>query len=131
MASLTQKQVTDWNKKLSNGFKFDTMYFLTWNEKEVQKYIELPSGKLLRAKFEFQKVPGATPWERTGLVRPVLELSVWTKGSVDGIITNSGGSVYVNISEQTYTRKNYNVLASLTAEWDDKRILETARKHMM
>ena len=130
MAKLTRDQLNKWNGQLKNGFGLDIMAYVAYGEKQAEKYIELPSGRKLRAVFQFNKVPGATHWHNTGLVKPVLALSVWRKTSTEGVIQSTCGTDYIDMSQETFSKKNYSILAGLTAAWDDARLLAVAREWM-
>ena len=64
----------------------------------------------------------------TGLVRPQLHLSVWHGGN-PGMMVSHGIGAFVDITEQTYTRRNWNEIVKLTAEWTDEKIMEVAVTH--
>ena len=66
----------------------------------------------------------------TGLVRPQIHLSVWHDGNTPGIMVSHGIGAFVDITEQTYTRRNWNEIVKLTAEWTDEKIMEVARLHI-
>ena len=113
MAQCTREQVNRWNAKLSNGFRLDLERFIVWNDKVATRSIELPDGKVLKADM-----------------MPRLSLSLWTPSSTPGMWCSRGLGAVVKITDNIYQKRNWNELAKFTAEWDEKRLLEEAKKHM-
>ena len=127
MASYTHEQIDRWNAKLKNGFKLDFQYLLNHNEKAATKYLDLPNGKLLQARLIWNDVRDGHRY--TGLVRPQLHLSVWSSTGT-GMMHSFGLGAFVEITEQTYTRRNWNEIVKLTADFTDDKIMEIARQHV-
>ncbi len=128
MASYTREQINRWNAKLQNGFELDFQALLNRNEKEATKYLDLPNGKRLQATLIWREVRDG--YRYTGLVRPQLHLSVWQDGRTPGMMVSHGIGAFVDITEQTYTRRNWNEIAKLTAAWTDEKIMEMAQRHI-
>ena len=59
-----------------------------------------------------------------------LSLSLWTPSSTPGMWCSRGLGAVVKITDNIYQKRNWNELAKFTAEWDEKRLLEEAKKHM-
>lgn len=127
MASYTREQINRWNAKLHNGFELDFEYLLNHNEKVATKYLDLPDGRRLQARLMWNDVREGHRY--TGLVRPFLHLSIWY-GADTGMMRSYGLGAFVKITEQTYTRRNWNEIVKLTAEFTDDKIMEAARQHV-
>lgn len=61
---------------------------------------------------------------------PRLSLSLWTPSGTPGMWCSRGLGAVVKITDTIYQKRNWNELAKFTAEWDEKRLLEEANKHM-
>ena len=122
MAQCTREQVDRWNAKLNNGFRLDLERFIVWNDKVATRSIELPDGKVLKADIGWTEVREEPKlgcfYQKTIGMMPRLSLSLWTPSAV------------VKITDNIYQKRNWNELAKFTAEWDEKRLLEEANKHM-
>lgn len=133
MAKVTREQLTRWNAKLNNSFELDLQQFLIWNEKSAQRMIDLPDGKKLNAKISWYEVtdkPDAPFWQQKVIgVRPCLDLSIWTPTSTPGMWSSRGVGAKVELTDKVYAKRNWNELAKFTAEWNDQRILDEAKKH--
>lgn len=127
MASYTREQINRWNAKLHNSFELDFEYLLNHNEKVATKYLDLPDGRRLQARLMWNDVREGHRY--TGLVRPLLHLSIWY-GADTGMMRSYGLGAFVKITEQTYTRRNWNEIVKLTAEFTDDKIMEAARQHV-
>ena len=57
-------------------------------------------------------------------------ISLWTPSSTPGMWCSRGLGAVVKITDNIYQKRNWNELAKFTAEWDEKRLLEEAKKHM-
>lgn len=53
-----------------------------------------------------------------------------TPSSTPGMWCSRGLGAVVKITDNIYQKRNWNELAKFTAEWDEKRLLEEAKKHM-
>ena len=127
MASYTREQITRWNAKLQNGFELDIKALLNRNEKEATKYLDLPDGRRLQATLLWYEVRDDHRY--TGQVQPKLHLSIW-HGSHSGMMVSYGMGAFVDITEQTYARRNWNEIVKLTAAWTDDKIMETAQQYI-
>ena len=152
MAQCTREQVNRWNAKLSNGFRLDLERFIVWNDKVATRSIELPDGKVLKADIGWTEVREEPRlgcfYQKTIGMMPRLSLSLWTPSSTPGMwcsrglgavvfdamthafFTLSVGIGAMEITDNIYQKRNWNELAKFTAEWDEKRLLEEAKKHM-
>ena len=123
MAQCTREQVNRWNAKLSNGFRLD-----------LERFIELPDGKVLKADIGWTEVREEPRlgcfYQKTIGMMPRLSLSLWTPSSTPGMWCSRGLGAVVKITDNIYQKRNWNELAKFTAEWDEKRLLEEAKKHM-
>lgn len=131
MARYTKEQIDKWGAKLHNGFKVDVKHLLTFNEKEAVKRIDLGDGKELSASIYWKEVRDG--YKYTGLVRPVLHLGLWHEecGGLSGLMVMSGLGVFLNASDETYTRRSWDKLAKLTAGYNDERLLKLAKENKM
>lgn len=127
MASYTREQINRWNAKLNNGFELDFEYLLNHNEKVATKYLNLPNGRRLQARLMWNDVRENHRY--TGLVRPQLHLSIW-HGAGTGMMRSYGLGTFVEITEESYTRRNWNEIAKLTVDFTDDKIMEIARQHV-
>lgn len=127
MASYTREQINRWNAKLQNGFELDIKSLLNHNEKEATKYLDLPGDKRLKATLTWCEVRDG--YRYTGQVQPKLHLSIW-HSSHSGMMVSYGMGAFVDITEQTYARRNWNEIVKLTAAWTDDKIMETAQQHI-
>lgn len=127
MARYTREQINRWNAKLQNGFELDIQALLNRNEKEATKYLDLPNGKQLQATLIWREVRDGYCY--TGSVRPQLHLSIWQGGNA-GMRVSYGMGAFVDITEQTYSRRNWTEIAKLTAVWTDEKIMEVAQQHV-
>ena len=134
MAQCTREQVDRWNAKLSNGFRLDLERFIIWNDKVATRSIELPDGKVLKADIGWTEVREEPRlgcfYQKTIGMMPRLSLSLWTPSSTPGMWCSRGLGAVVKITNNIYQKRNWNELAKFTAEWDEKRLLEEAKKHM-
>ena len=134
MAQCTREQVDRWNAKLSNGFRLDLERFIVWNDKVATRSIELPDGKVLKADIGWTEVREeprlGCSYQKTIGMMPRLSLSLWTPSSTPGMWCSRGLGAVVKITDNIYQKRNWNELAKFTAEWDEKRLLEEAKKHM-
>lgn len=128
MANYTREQINRWSAKLQNGFQLNTGSLFNRNEKEASRFLDLPNGSRLKATLMWSEVRDG--YRYTGLVRPQIHLSVWHDGNTPGIMVSHGIGAFVDITEQTYTRRNWNEIVKLTAEWTDEKIMEVARLHI-
>ena len=128
MAKCTREQVNRWESKLSNGFEFDLMYFLTWGEKRAERSIELEDGRIIKAEISWYEIRDG--YRYTGLVRPKMNISLWRKSSTPGMLCSSGLGYTIELTDKDYSKRNWNEIAKLTTEWDDERILKIAYEHM-
>ena len=126
MAKITNEQLTKWNAKLSNGFTLDLQRFVVWGEKEAVRNIDLGDSRMLQASIGWREIHEG--YRFTGLVRPEMHLSVWTPTS-SGMMSSSGLGATVQVTDKTFSRKNWNEIAKITGEWNDERILEEAKKY--
>ena len=131
MARYTKEQIDKWGAKLHNGFKVDVKHLLTFNEKEAVKRIDLGDGKELSASIYWKEVRDG--YKYTGLVRPVLHLGLWHEegGGLSGLMVMSGLGVFLNASDETYTRRSWDKLSKLTAGYNDERLLKLAKENKM
>lgn len=133
MAKVTREQLTRWNAKLNNGFELDLHQLLVWNEKSAQRLIDLSDGKKLSAKISWYEVmdkPDAPFWQQKAIgVRPCLDLSIWTPTSTPEMWGSRGIGAKVELTDKVYAKRSWNELAKFTAEWNDQRILDEAKKH--
>lgn len=120
MAQCTREQVNRWNAKLSNGFRLDLERFIIWNDKVATRSIELPDGKVLKADIGWTEVRE----------EPRLGCFYQKTSSTPGMWCSRGLGAVVKITDNIYQKRNWNELAKFTAEWDEKRLLEEAKKHM-
>lgn len=119
MANITREQINKLNSKCSNGFRFDLNYFLFHNEKVFEKRIKIGENKILVAKLMFYD-----RWDteqRKQLNIPTIHLAEYLdKGSV---MSSSGLGYFITIAPSV-ERKNTNMLASFTKDYDDAAILK-------
>lgn len=127
MPKITRKQYDNWNAKLSNGFRLDLQRFCVWNEKVAVRTIELPDGMVLKAEIGWHEL--SKNWCVIGL-KPRLTFSLWKHCENSDLWHGCGTGATVELSEQVYTKRNWNELGRFTAGWDDERILAEAKKHM-
>lgn len=128
MATVTREQLNRWNAKLSNGFGFDVIHFLTWRDKQIKKYMELQDGRKLEAVLSYREV-----WENHASVgvKPVLHLSIWESCGPDSEMMRSCGmGAYIDMGEPR-DKRNYNELVKLSAVVDDAKIKALAVEHMV
>lgn len=69
-------------------------------------------------------------YQKTIGMMPRLSLSLWTPSDTPGMWCSRGLGAVVKITDTIYQKRNWNELAKFTAEWDEKRLLEEANKHM-
>lgn len=122
MATITKAQVEKCNKVLHNGFGLDLWHGLVHGEKQATKKVELEDGKYLKATIGWYNV--GDPWKRDVAYTPKLHLAIFTPGNTPGVFTSSGMGVYIRLTEETFTRRNWNKLAEYTAEWTDEKLLQ-------
>lgn len=134
MATCTKEQWTRWNAKLSNGFQMDLQRFLVWNEKEATKSIHLPNGDILKAVIGWDSVlepiNHGSNFNRPVGVVPTLNLSIWAPARTDGIWCSSGLGYTTRISGDIRTKKSWNEIVKLTADWNEDRIMKEAKANM-
>lgn len=102
--------------------------------KVATRSIELPDGKVLKADIGWTEVREEPRlgcfYQKTIGMMPRLSLSLWTPSSTPGMWCSRGLGAVVKITDNIYQKRNWNELAKFTAEWDEKRLLEEAKKHM-
>ena len=127
MPNLTRDQLTRWNAKAKNGFRFDSRFYLTHGEKRLCKEIDLPDGRILRAVLEYTENRESLYSPKPNGQRPSLHLSVWT-GRRNGFMSTSGLGAWISIGE-LQPKRNYNNLVKLTADYPDEAILALYQDH--
>lgn len=118
MPKITEKQISDMNKKLSGGFTFDLWYFMTHGEKTVtmRKPINDKCNAVLHLMWEeeFTK-EGAYP-HHTGMVYPIVHVS--KEFPQNGMAVSYGLGQFVRIGTETYKRRSFKVLAEISKNHD-------------
>lgn len=116
---LTREQYNKWSVALADGWKFDAQQFVVWGEKEVYTDSkEDERGNFYRATLKYYEERNGAGClaQSTERQLPTLVIDRWTKTRTDGIYSS------VQIIKETIgepqTKKNYSVLAKLTASID-------------
>lgn len=118
MANITSEQVAKMNKQLGQGFKFDTWYFLTHNEKTatMRKPINEKCNAALQLMWEEEFTrEGAYP-HYTGMVYPIVHIS--KEFPKNGMAVSYGLGQTVRIGTETYKRRSFKVLADISKNHD-------------
>lgn len=125
MAKISREKVEEINRKCGNGYELDVMMCVMYNEKHVEKYIDLEDGKKLKATLEFRdrRVEAYT-------FKPVLclHLSIWETTDY-GMLCSHGLGATIDLSEP-YERRKFADIIAKTHELDDKQVLAYAAANM-
>ena len=113
---LTREQYNMWSAALADGWKFDAQNYILWGGKEVYTDSkEDERGIFYRATLKYYEERNGTGYlaQSTGRQLPTIVVDRWTKTRTDGVYSS------VQILKETIgepqTKKNYSVLAKLTA----------------
>lgn len=127
---MTMADVKKMTKDCFNDFQFDLNYYLIHKEKEFVKSIELPDGRILRVRVEWDEHReikknsyGQSFGAYTGMYIPKLHFSVWQN---DGDFMKSFGlGRWVDIpGEEPVKRRSYKKLQALTKNYDTEKCLK-------
>lgn len=130
---ITRDQVNRWNAKLANGFRLDVERCVVWDDKVAVKSVKLSNGSIIKAEIGYHEVcesrMGSYRHNFLGM-RPYLTLSLWKPTGTEGMWSSQGMGARVEITEALYAKRVWNELAKFTADWDEAKILDEAKKHM-
>lgn len=125
MAKVTKEQVLKMNNQLFNGFMTDIQKLLM-REKVAIKKVKLDDKNYLLASLWF-----GVQYENYKKISDTIELNVslYTKDSVNSEVSVSHGLGYNETLETGLTRKTWKQLASHSQHIDDDYILDLHNKH--
>ena len=129
MANITRAQLDKFNKALHNGFTLDLQHFIFHSgEKQAAKKVDLGEGKYLQATIGWYRAGDL--WSRETIYTPKLHLALFSPCSTEGVFSSSGMGALISLTEEVFTRRNWNKLAEYTAAWTDEKLLDAMRENM-
>ena len=127
MANITRAQLDKFNKALHNGFTLDLQHFIFHSgEKQAAKKVDLGEGKYLQATIGWYRAGDL--WSRETIYTPKLHLAIFSPCSTEGVFSSSGMGALISLTEEVFTRRNWNKLAEYTAAWTDEKLLDAMRE---
>lgn len=118
MPKITEKQISDMNKKLGGGFAFDFWYFMTHNEKTatMREPINDKCNAVLQLMWEEEFTRECGYPHYTGMVYPIVHIS--KEFPRNGMAVSYGLGKTVRIGTETYKRRIFKVLAEISKNHD-------------
>lgn len=116
---LAREQYNKWSAALADGWKFDAQQFIVWGDKEAYTdSAEDERGNFYRATLKYYEERNGTGYlaQSTGKQLPTLVINRWSKTSTEGLY--SSVQIIKETAGEPQTKKNYSVLAKLTASID-------------
>lgn len=122
MATITREQAQKLTAKMSNGWNFDTYYYIMHSgEKVAIKKIVLDGGKYLVSHLWFSE---RYDWKiQTTDIKIELHISLF---SADGV--SHGLGVFHTITENV-PKKLFSLIQKETANWTDEKLLAIAKEN--